>query len=259
MSENLISEIWQRRSQIWVFAVNDVRIRYRNSALGFLWTFLEPLLMLTVLYLVFTNIFKSNIEHYSLYILLSLIIWYMFTRGTGMGITSLIDKSSIVTKVYFRREIIVVSSNLTAFIMMSFEFIIFGIFIGIFQFTPSLTIIYFPLVMVDLFLLTLGISMFLSILNVKFRDIQLIWQVIIQAGFFLSPIIYRLDMFPENIRKILELNPMATLLTISQDLVLYDLLPSIESVLYLTGFTIGILVLGLIVFKKMGNKIIEEL
>jgi len=182
--DNLISELWERRSQIKLFAINDVRIRYRNSVLGFLWTFLEPLLMLSVLYLVFTNIFKSDIEHYPLYILLNLVIWYMFTRGTGMGITSLVDKASIITKVYFRREIIVVSSNLTAFIMMSFEFIVFIIFVGIFQFVPSSTIIFFPLVIINLFLLTLGISLLLSILNVKFRDVQLIWQVVVQAGFF---------------------------------------------------------------------------
>src|SRR5690242_15276041 len=95
----LLDEIWERRSLIALLAFNDVRIRYRNSALGFLWSFLEPLLMLGVLYFVFTNIFKNSMENYPLYLLLSLIIWYMFSRATAMGQTSLLDKSSIIQKV----------------------------------------------------------------------------------------------------------------------------------------------------------------
>ena len=125
---NLLTEIWQRRSLVILFALNDVKLRYRNSVLGFLWTFLEPLLMLSVLYFVFTNIIKSDIENYPLYLLLGLIVWYMFSRATTMGLSSLLDRSSIIQKVYFRREIVVVSSCLTALIMMTFEFAAFMVF-----------------------------------------------------------------------------------------------------------------------------------
>ena len=104
---SLLEEIWSHRSLIVLLAFNDVRIRYRNSVLGFLWSFLEPLLMLGVLYFVFTNIFKNTIPDFPLYLLLGLVIWYMFSRATSMGQTSLLDKSGIIKKVYFRREIIV--------------------------------------------------------------------------------------------------------------------------------------------------------
>jgi len=99
----------------------------------------------------------------------------------------------------------------------------------------------------------------LSILNARFRDVQLIWQVVVTAGFFLSPIIYSLDMFPENVRRILELNPMAAILTVAQDLVLYDTLPTLNSVIYIVSFTFAIFIIGFFVFRKKVDKVIEEL
>ena len=256
---NLLTEIWQRRSLVILFALNDVKLRYRNSVLGFLWTFLEPLLMLSVLYFVFTNIIKSDIENYPLYLLLGLIVWYMFSRATTMGLSSLLDRSSIIQKVYFRREIVVVSSCLTALIMMTFEFAAFMVFAVVLQFIPPLTAILLPFLLIDLFILSLGISLLLSVLNVYFRDIRFIWQVLLQAGFFLSPIIYKLDMFPENIRKILEINPLVPILDVTHNLVLYGSLPTINSAGYIIGCTVILFVIGLVVFKIKSKRLVEEL
>ena len=259
MSESFLSEIWKRRSLILLLAFNDVKLRYRNSALGFLWSFLEPLLMLTVLYFVFTNIIKTNIEHYPLYLLVGLIMWYMFSRATTMGLSSLIDRSNIITKVYFRREIVVISSCLTAFIMMMFEFGAFGLFLVVFQFIPPSTILLLPLLLVDLFILSLGISLLLSVVTVTFRDIRFIWQVALQAGFFLTPIIYSLELFPENIRYILQFNPMVPIIDTAHNITLYGVLPSFNTTAYILGTTIIIFVIGYLVFRLRNKKIIEEL
>jgi len=259
MANSLLSEIWQRRSLIVLFALNDVKLRYRNSVLGFAWTFLEPLLMLTVLYFVFTNIIKNNIEEYPLYLLLGLIIWYMFSRATAMGLSSLTDKSGIIQKVYFRREIIVMSSCLTAFIMMVFEFAAFGVFLAAFKFIPPSTALLLPLLLIDLFFLSLGVALILSILNVYLRDIKFIWQVLIQAGFFLSPIIYKLNMFPDNIRQILEINPIVPILDVAHGLVLNGSLPTSHAVAYIIGCTALLMIIGLLVFNSKSKFIVEEL
>lgn len=258
MSDNFFAEIWRRRSLVMLFALNEVKLRYRNSVLGFLWTFLEPLLMLSVLYFVFTNIFKNTIEDYPLYLLLGLIMWYMFSRATSGGLTSLLDKAMIIQKVYFRREIVVISSCLSAFIMMCFEFGAFAVFIVAFQFKPPITIFLLPFVLADLFILTLGISLILSVLNVYFRDIKFIWQVAIQTGFFLTPIFYKLDIFPENIRWLLNLNPMVTILNTSRDVVLYGALPHLNSTIYLVGITALILIVGFAIFRIKQKHIVEE-
>lgn len=259
MSDNFFRQLWERRSLILLFALNDIKLRYRSSILGFLWSFLEPLLMLTVLYVIFTNIIKNGIENYPLYLLLGLIIWYMFQRGTSFGLSSLLERAGILQKVYFRREIVVISSCLTAFIMMLFELVAFLIFMVAFHFVPSVTIVFLPLLLVDLFILSIGVSLLLSVFNVYFRDIRFIWQVLLQVGIFVNPIIYRLDMFPSNIRGILELNPLVSILNAAHDVVLYGTLPSFKSSLYIMATTAVFFIIGYLVFRSKGKEIVEKL
>ena len=255
----LLEEIWKRRSLILLLAFNDVRVRYRNSVLGFLWSFLEPLLMLGVLYFVFTTIFKNSIPNFPLYLLLGLITWYMFSRATSMGQTSLLDKSGIIQKVYFRREIVVLSACLTSFIMMCFEFVAFAFFVVIFHFVPPITIALLPLLLVDLFVLSFGVSLILAPLTVYFRDIKFIWQIALQAGFFLTPIFYKLDIYSENMRKILEINPLVPILDTSRSLVLYGTLPTALETSYILISTAIIFTVGYLVFRLKDKRLVEEI
>jgi len=215
--------------------------------------------MLSVLYLVFTHIMRNEIENFPLYLLLGLIIWFVFSRATSMGLTSLVSKSGIIKQVYIRREIIVVSSVLTSFIMMCFEFAAFGFFLVVFQFVPPVIALILPLLLIDLFFLSLGISFFLSVLYVKFRDIGFIWQVVLQAGFFLSPIFYSLDILPDNVREILQINPLVPILDAAHNVVLYDILPTVNSLIYIVAVTAIIFISGYTVFKIYNKRIVEEL
>lgn len=259
MSDNLLKQVWERRSLIILFALNDVKLRYRKSVLGFLWSFLEPLLMLSVLYFVFTTVLKNNIENYPIYLLLGLIVWYMFQRATSMGQQSLLDRAGILQKVYFRREIIVISSCLTAFIMMSLEFAALSVFMGVFHFIPTATIVLLPLLLIDLFILCVGISLFLSVLTVFFRDIRFIWQILLQAGFFITPIIYKLNMFPDTVRNVLQLNPLVPILDTAHGLVLNNTLPTFIETSYILISTAIIFFIGYITFKIKSKRLVEEL
>ena len=135
----------------------------------------------------------------------------------------------------------------------------FGVFVAVFQFVPPLTGLLLPLLLLDLFVLVLGVSLLLSVLNVYFRDMQFIWGVVLQAGFFLSPILYDLNMFPDNVKEILQINPLATILNVARDLVLYDKLPTIHATLYIIGSTAAIFAIGCIVFKIKDKKLVERL
>ena len=254
-----ILEIWSKKSLIRNFAIMDLKIRYRNSVLGFFWAFLEPLLILTVLYVVFTNIFSSDIEHFPLYILLGIILWNMFGRGTTMGLNSILSRSSIMTQIYFPREIPAISATITSFLMLCLELIVFGVFFVAFQFMPPLTIVFLPLILILEFFLVLGVSLPLSVLNVRYRDIQFIWVVVIQVGFFLTPIFYKSEILPESIQNILYFSPMVQIVNIAHDLALYNITPSIEAVQVAIGTTMFVFVVGYIIFRKIQSKIIEEL
>ena len=259
MPFELISELRKKRSLVFLFAVNGVKLRYKNSILGFFWSFLEPLLMLSVLYFVFSTIMKSDVENYPIYILSGLIFWYGFNRATSMGLSSLLGNSGIIQKTYFRRELLVISSSLTAFIMMSFEFVVLIVFFIVLKFVPPTTIVLLPLLLIDLFILSLGVSLILSVLYVYFRDIKFIWEVVLRAGFFLTPIVYSLEMFPENIRSILNLNPLVPIFDTARGLILYNSLPSIESTLYMTLSSLAVIVIGLIVFRIKNKNLVEAL
>ncbi|SHO42846.1 putative ABC transporter, permease protein [Nitrosotalea sinensis] len=244
---------------IYNFAISDLKIRYRNSILGFFWTFLEPLLILATLYIIFTNLFNSKIEHFPLYILVGIIMWNMFARGTQTGLGSILTRSSILTQIYLPREIPSLSSALTALFMFCFEMMAFAVFLIAFQFIPPITALLLPFVVCLEFILIVGISLPLSVLNVRYRDIQFIWTVVLQLGFFLTPIFYKSDILPSKIQDILYFSPMVRIIDMTHDLVLYNTIPSSESILTCLAIVLAIFGTGYIVFKKLEPKIIEEL
>ena len=254
-----IRELWENKTLILNFAITDLRIRYRNSIIGFFWTFLEPLFMLIVLYFVFTNIFETTIENFPLYILLGIIMYNMFSKGTIFGLNSMISRSTILTHIYFPREIPAISGSVTSFITTLFELIIFGAFMMLFQFIPTETILVLPLIIGLEFILIVGLSLPLSLFSIRYRDIQFIWTILIQIGFFLTPIFYKSDILPKFLQEILSYSPIFQIVSMAHDVTLYNTLPEIESILkvvIVTGIIFGI---GYGVFKKYQAKIIEEL
>jgi len=254
-----LSNLWITRYLIWNLALSDLKLKYKNSILGFAWTIIEPLLMLTVLYFVFSTIFKNDIENFALYLLIGIIFWNMFSRSTSMSTLSILNKSSVVNSMYFPREILVVSSVLTSFMMMMFEFVVLAAFFIGLQFIPPISAILIIPFLAILFVLSLGISLALSVLHVHYRDVSFIWGVILQIGFFLSPIIYSLDLLPENIRQLVLLSPIAQIIESTHNLILYQIYPSLFSVGYLLAITCIVLIIGIVIFRKLNPDIVEKL
>ena len=252
-------DILEYKHIIRSFAIYDLKSRYRNSVLGFAWTIVEPLLMLTILFLVFTHIMKFEIENYPLYLLLGIILWNNFSRGTTMGMNSILNRGTILKNVYLPKEVLPISSIITSFIMLIFEFMIFGIFLIIFNFNPGLTSLYLIPICGLLLLLGLGISFPLSVLRVKFKDLEYIWTIIIHAGFFVSPIIYRLDMFPDDVQKILLINPVAQILNMSYLVTLERTIPKTADIMYTVLVILSIIGIGYLIFYHKQKNIVEEL
>jgi len=126
------------------------------------------------------------------------------------------------------------------------------------QFIPPFSIIFLPIVFIILFVITLGISLPLSVMNVYYRDVQFIWGVILQAGFFLTPIFYKLDMLPSTIKKILIINPIANLIDVAHNITLYGIEPGID-IVYTFGIICIIFITGYIIFRKLERRVVEEL
>jgi lipopolysaccharide transport system permease protein len=254
-----IHELWSYRDLIIRLAWSDFKLRYKSSALGFFWSLLEPLLMLLVLYVVFSNLMRIQVQYYQLFLLLGIILWNCLDRGTSMSIQGIIGKPGLVQKVYFPRDILVVSACITAMMMSALEFIVFVIFMAAFRVVPGITVAYFPILFIFEFLLILGLSMALSSLNVYFRDVQFIWRLILQVGFFATPVIYPITIFPEKVRWVVLLNPMALIITMMRDSILYRTQPDMHSLAYVALSALVVLFLGYFIFDRLEPKLAEAI
>ena len=174
-------EMWKAKGIIFNFAKSDLKIRYRNSVLGIFWSLIEPLLMLGVLFVVFSTMFKFEIPNFPIYLLVGIVCYNFFKNGTVFALNSLSNRSTLMTQIYFPRSIPAISSGITAAIMLILELAVLGIFIVVFQFVPPITILFLPLILALLFILVLGIALPLSVLNVKYKDTEFIWMVIVHA------------------------------------------------------------------------------
>ena len=252
-------EMWKTRGILFNFAVSDLKIRYRNSILGVLWSFIEPLLLLAVLFVVFSTMFKFEIPNFPIYLLLGIVCYRFFQNGSTLALSSLTNRSTTITQIYFPRSIPGLSAGITSAIMLVCELAVFGIFMVSFQFIPPITILLLPLVLALELLLVFGIALPLSVLNVKFKDTEFMWGVVLSAGFFLTPIFYQFDMLPETIRNVLQFSPMVQIVTMAHHVVLYGTLPSVNTILYAVGSISAITVIGYLIFRKYQARIAEDM
>ena len=215
--------------------------------------------MLIVLYVVFSNLMRVQVEHYQLFLLLGIILWNFFDRGTSMSILGIIGKPSLVQKVYFPRDILVISTCIMTLMMTALEFVVFIIFMVIFRVLPGWTVAYLPPIFACEFLIVLGLSLALAAFNVYFRDVQFIWKVVVQIGFFATPIIYPITIFPENVRWIVMLNPMAQIIIMMRDCILNQTGPDPLSLAYLAISSLLVLLIGYIIFDRLEPKFAEAI
>ena len=252
-------EMWKTKGILFNFAITDLKIRYRNSILGVLWSLVEPLLLLGVLFVVFSTMFRFEIPNFPIYLLLGIICWNFFKNGTTFALNSLTNRSALITQIYFPRAIPGLSAGITASIMIIFELVVLGIFMIAFGFSPPSTVILLIPILALQLLLILGVSLPLSVLNVKYKDTEFIWSVVVHAGFFLTPIFYQFDMMPDYVQNVLQYSPMVQIVTMAHHVVLYGTLPSINSVLYAVGSISTITVIGYMIFRKFQAKVVEEM
>jgi len=194
--------------------VSDFKVRYQNSVLGYLWSLLRPLFLFLILYIVFTKFLKvgKGIAHYPVYLLLGIVLWNFFLEATMISASSIVARGDLIRKISIPRYLVVVSSSFAAFINLAITFLVVIIFAFINGVYPAKSWIILPILIIELFALSLSIGFILSALFVKYRDVTYIWEVLMQAGFYATPILYSLSLLPLKYQKILMLNPMAQII-----------------------------------------------
>jgi lipopolysaccharide transport system permease protein len=259
MIVNHLKELYDYRNLIWQLAWSEFKLRYKNSILGYFWSLLEPMLMLLVLYVIFTNLMRVQVKYYQLFLLLGIILWNFLSRATTIGMFSVVGKPGMVKKIYFPRDIFVISSCITALLMTIFESLIFIMFMVYFRIPVSTNLVYVPLILLCLFIISLGLSLALCALNVFYRDVQFIWQVLLQIGFYATPILYTIDVFPKNLQRFILLNPIARILNSARDTIIYSSPAKTEDLLFMVLSSIVFLLVGYIIFIRFEPRFAEEI
>lgn len=249
----------------------DFKLRYQGSILGYLWAIIRPLLMFGILYIVFAKFlrFGTEIPHYPVYLLVGTVLWNFFTECTNQGIQSLIIRSDLMRKISFERWVIVLSATTTALINLGINLIVVIIFALLSGVSPNLTWLIVPFLIFELYILAFGIALLLGSINVKFRDIGSIWEVLIQALFYAIPIIYPLSMvitYSATAAKLLMLNPIAQViqdvrfcLITNETVTGWGILQSLPLKLLSIIIVIVVFVFGALVFKKKSKYFAEEI
>jgi len=247
------------RDLIWNLTISDLKVKYQSSVLGFAWSLLNPLLMMLVLYFVFMNVFRFEQENFALYLLIGIIAWRFLANGTMAAMSSIVGRPGLVTKLYIPRQILVVSSVLSSFISSTLEFVVLIPLLFILGATVTLNVLFFPLVHGIYFLIVYGVSLALASLFVYFRDLNQVWDVVMQAGFFLSPIVYPISIIPEAFLEYYMLNPMTVLIETYREFLLYGVTPSLASLLALLAVGAVMVAAGTLVFKRLERRFAEEI
>lgn len=247
--------------------VSDFKLRYQASVLGYLWTIIRPLAIFTILYVVFDRFLRlgRDIPYFPVYLLFGIIGWALFTEATTQGLGSLVARADLLRKLNFPRYVVVLSVGASVLISFFLNLVVLALFMGILKVSLRLEAFWLIPLFLELVALSLSLAFFLSALYVRFRDLNYIWEVIIQAAFYAIPIIYPLSLIPERYARILILNPMAQIIQDARHALVTDQTLTISQ-LYGThwaraipvGITLVLAVASVIYFRRRSPRFAEE-
>jgi ABC-type polysaccharide/polyol phosphate export permease len=253
-----LKELYKFRSLIQSLVIRELKARYRGSLLGFLWSFLNPLLLISVYTLVFSFYFRYAMDHYVVFLFSGLLPWLWFSSSLQEASTSILAGGNLVKKVLFPAEvlpIVMVLSNLTNFLLGLPLVFLLSLYFGFKVHTGFLAL---PLIVLIQMILTVGLALMLSSLCVHFRDIQHILANVLTLWFFVTPVIYRVLDIPEKWRFTLLLNPIATLVIAYQDIIYYGRSPDYRELAWVAMVGCVFYVMGYLIFERLRGTFAEE-
>jgi len=194
--------------------ITDFKVRYQGSILGYLWSLVRPLFMFVILYVIFTKFLKigGDIDNYPIYLLLGIIFWNFFLETTSNSITSVVSSGDLIRKIKIPRYLVVISVFVSGLINLGINLLVFMAFVIYSSIDITSTWLLLPILILELSIFAVAVSLILAPLFVKYRDISYIWELLMQAGFYLTPILYPVTVIPEAYQKFLLLNPAAQII-----------------------------------------------
>jgi len=251
-----IIDLWKYRDLLWQLVAKDVKVKYKRSFIGVLWSLLNPLLTMLILTIVFKELFRFNIENFAAYVISGQVIFSFFSESTSLAMTSIYTSGQIMKKVYVPKAIFPISKILYALVNTLYSIIavvivclLTGVPITASFFSSLLTIVY-------VMIFSIGVGLILCSIAVFLRDLEHIYGVLLTAWMYATPVIYPAEIMPDRFLFVLYCNPLYFFVTHFREGLLYHQLPSIELNLYCLMYALITLVIGVYVFNKRRNQFI---
>lgn len=247
--------------------ITDFKLRYQASLLGYLWTILRPLAIFSILYIVFVKFLRlgASTPYFPVYLLFGIVVWGFFVESTSQGMGSLVARADLLRKISFPRYVLVLSVGASVLISFGLNMLVIVFFMALLHVPVRLDILWLPLLFLELVALSISLAFFLSALYVRFRDLNYVWEVCMQAAFYAIPILYPLTLVPARYARILILNPMAQIV---QDARYVLVTPQTETITQLygtpwvrvipVGITLILVVASVIYFRRQSASFAEE-
>ncbi|MDQ0338508.1 ABC-2 type transport system permease protein [Caldalkalibacillus uzonensis] len=254
----MLANILKYKELLYFLVHKEIRVRYRNSLFGFLWSLLEPLGLMVIYTIVFSIILRFEVENYALFVLSGLIPWMFLTQSINRGTKSLTNNSSLIRKIYFPRQIFpitIILANLVNFIPALFLVLAFAVIMNVNLLWGNLLLLPFIILIHALFVL--AIVLLLSISNVYYRDTEFVFNLISRAWMYLSPIIYPVYLVPEQYLNLYMLNPMAIIISMYRTALMGHEMVPMSYVLYLLLFISIFILFSWFIFNRLNRRVGE--
>jgi ABC-2 type transport system permease protein len=256
---NFFREIYVYREMLKSLVRKDLRTRYKGSFLGFLWTFINPLMMLVVYSLIFPYLMRIQEKNYAMFLFVALLPWLYFANSLQISAGVIINNGNLVKKIYFPRQILPLSVATAGLMNYIYGLVIVFSALIISGIGIRWVVIFLPLVIAIQYIMVIGFCLILSSANVYFRDLEHILNILTMAWFYVTPVIYPVEIFPEHLKGLLYWNPMTPMVLAYRDILYYGKIPQFNTLYGVTAFAILIIMLGMVVFNKLQANFAEEI
>ena len=246
-----------RLERIWILAKTDFKERYYGSSLGLIWAFINPLFQLIIYYYVFTVIFPTNISNFSLYIFSGLLFWMFFAESTKKGMAILQSKRYLIENIQLNKLDIFYASILCTSIAFAFNMFIYFAASLLFPISYTLSILFFPVLIINICLFIFALSLILSIIHIYLHDINHLWDIILLVLFWTIPIFYDQNIIIEQVPLLIYINPLTGIVINLRQILLLGTMPNMFIFVYDMIFIVILTIFALIIFKLYSHKVAE--
>lgn len=252
------SDIRQYIFVIRELTAREIKRKYARSSLGIIWSVLNPLMYMVVMSLIFSTMFRRSIENFPIYYLTGQIFWTLFSGATNSAMTALVDNRNLLIKAKLPKQTFVLSRIYTTLVNFGYTCIAYVLMLVIFRIKPTFAMLLFPLAVVFMLMISIGVSYILSVVYVFFADVKYLYSVFLTLWMYMSALFYPISGLPEAMQKFIGFNPVYLVIAFARECVMYGKVPDVMIWIKLVCWSLGSMWVGLSAFKRGENQVMQR-